>query len=89
MNPEPFGRLQLGKHSSPAQTIEPGKQSVTMYKIGDLRCIETVAGVTGTCSTAGAKSLLVENGGDLGVDMIVQERVDEFYDFRGRLHRYP
>ena len=56
-----------------------------MDEIGDAQGSETSAAALRSGRSAGTKSLLIENVGDFGVDVIVLEFVHEFDDGRRRL----
>ncbi|MEN6426742.1 MAG: hypothetical protein ABFE13_15390 [Phycisphaerales bacterium] len=57
-----------------------------MDKIGHSQGGETGIASPRSCRSAGAKSLLVEQVGDLGIDVVVEEFVDQLDDLRLRLH---
>ena len=55
-----------------------GAEPVLVGEIGDPQGGELRVGLTTPCGTAGTDAALVQNVGDFGIDVVVEERVDQF-----------
>ena len=85
MDAEASRRFCCRQHAAIAKPLVARAKCVSMDKIGDAQGSETSAAAPRSGRSAGTKSLLIENVGDFGVDVIVQEFVHEFDDGRRRL----
>jgi len=66
--------------------LEPGvtgAEPALVGEIGNPQGGEPRVGLSSPCRTAGTDSSIIQNVGDFGVDVIVEQRVDEF-DHLGR-----
>ena len=75
-------RFRFRQHAAVAKSVVARAKRVSMDEIGDAQGGETSAAAPGSGRSAGTKSLLIEDVGDFGVDVIVEELVDEFDDRR-------
>jgi hypothetical protein len=72
--------LRYRQHTAVAKPVVARAQRVSMDEVGDvLRCEASVAAPRSGRS-AGMKLLLIENVGDFGIDLVVEEFVDELDD---------
>ena len=85
MDAEASSRFCCRQHAAIAKPLVARAKCVSMDEIGDAQGSETSAAAPGSGRSAGTKSLLIENVGDFGVDVIVQEFVYELDDGRRRL----
>lgn len=79
-------RFLFRQHASVSKSIVTRAKPVTMDEIGDSQGGETSITFPTSRRPAGAKSLLIEYVRDPGIDVVVEEFVDEFDDLRRRLH---
>jgi len=82
MDSEPRGGLGLRQHSPVSQPVVAGTKAVMKDEIGHSQVGEPRVGLAATRRTARAYPLFVQDVGDLGIDVIVEEPVDEFDDHR-------
>ena len=85
MDVEASSRLRCRQHAAVAKSVVARAKCVSMDEIDDAPGSETSAAAPRSGRSAGTKSLLIENVGDFGVDVIVLEFVHEFDDGRRRL----
>src|SRR5713226_10431925 len=85
-------RFRFRQHAAVAKSVVARTNRVFMDEICDAQRGESSAAAPASGRSAGMKSLLIENVGDFGIDVVVQELVDEFDDpgrcldlLRGRL----
>ncbi len=78
MDVEASGRFRCRQHAAVAKSVVARAKCVSMDEIGDAQCGEASAAAPGSGRSAGTKSLLIENVGDFGVDVMVQEFVHKF-----------
>src|SRR5689334_4130469 len=78
MDSEPRSRLGLRQHSSVSQPVVARTEAVPNDEIGHSQIGEPRAGLATTRRTARAYPLFVQDVGDLGIDVIVEEPVEEF-----------
>src|SRR5271166_3434479 len=72
--------LRFGQHSSASQSVEARTEPVLVSEIGDAQCGESSVGLALPRGAARANSLFVEDVGDLGINVVVEELVDEVDD---------
>src|ERR1700686_2004198 len=82
MDSETGCRLLFCQHSSVSKAIVARTEPILMDKIGDPQIGETSLAPPRSCRSAWPKSLVIEEVGDLGINVIVKELVDEFDDLR-------
>ena len=78
MDVEASGRFCYRQHAAVAKSVVARAKCLSMDEIGDAQGGETSAAAPGSGRSAGTKSLLIENVGDFGVDVMVQEFVHKF-----------
>ena len=76
-------RFRCRQHAAVAKSVVARAKRVSMDEIGDAQRGETSAAAPRSGRSAGTKSLLIEDVGDFGIDVIVEELVHELDD-RGR-----
>jgi hypothetical protein len=86
MDSEPRGRFRLRQHSPVSQPVVTRTETVLKSKIGHSQVSESRVGLATTRGTARAYPFFVQDVGDLRIDMIVEELIDEFDDVRLGLH---
>src|SRR6202166_3701078 len=80
MNFEARRSLRFRQHSSISQSIEARTKPVLVDEISHAKCSELSVGLTSAGGAARANSLLVEDFGDLGANVVVEKLVDEIDD---------
>ena len=80
MHAEASRRLCCGQHAAVAKPVVARAQRVCMDEVGDAQSGEASLAAPWPSRSAGTKSLLVEDVGDLGIDVIVEKLVDELDD---------
>src|SRR5579859_20194 len=86
MDAEPRGGLGLRQHSSVSQPVMARAEAVMKGKIGHSQIGESCVGLATTRRTAGTYPLFIQDIGDLRIDVIIEELVDEFDHLRLGLH---
>ena len=80
MDAETSRRFGFGQHSAVPKSVVARAKRVLMDEIRDAQGGEASIAAPRPRRSAGTKSLLVEDVGDLGIDVIVEELVDELDD---------
>jgi hypothetical protein len=76
------GYLVQGEHAGVAEPLLPAAQPVFVADVADDQGVEGAAFAAGVAAG-------VEDGGDLGVGVVVQQLVDRFDDVRCGLAQFP
>ena len=79
---EPAGHLVQGEHAGVAEPLLPAAEPVLVADVADDQGVEGAAFAAGVAAG-------VEDGGDLGVGVVVQQLVDRFDDVRCGLAQFP
>src|SRR5215472_10739773 len=73
------------QHAALSKSIIARAERVSMSKISNAQRCETSAAATRSRRSAGTKSLLIEDAGDFGIDVVVEELIDQLNDRGWRL----
>src|SRR5712691_6915841 len=85
MDPEASCRILLRQQSSVSKSIVAQAQPVTMDEIGHSQGRKPCIASAASRRSSRPKSVFVEELGDLGISVIVEELVDTLNDLRRRL----
>jgi len=82
---EASSRFRCGQHTAVAKPVVARAKRVLMDEIGDAQRGKSSAAASSSSRSTGAKSLLSEDVGDFGIDVVVEELVDKLDDLGRRL----
>src|SRR5690242_14226950 len=86
---ETAGELLPREQAAGAQSFEAWPETVRVRDVLHARSREAGAASAGPRGTAGTEPARIEDASDLGVDVLVEQPIDELHDLGRRLHFLP
>src|SRR5437764_6906738 len=80
MDTEAVRHLLLVQHSALAKPIIARRQAIGMHEIGYVLGRKALSRSAWSRGCSRAKLSLIEDGGDLGIDMVVEQCIHQFHD---------
>ena len=82
VNTQMIGHLLLVQHSSLTKPIIARTQAIGVHEIGYVLGRKAIRSSAWSRGCSRAKPSLIEGGGDFGIDMIVEQSINQFHDLR-------
>ena len=80
MNAQTIGHLLLVQHSPLTKPIIARTQAIGVHEIGYVLGRKAVSRSAWSRGCSRAKPSLIEDGGDFGIDMVVEQFIDQCHD---------